>query len=282
MIFFNLLFLLLLASCDESKKNSYINKQNIMTKDLLDYPIQETSSSYFINITKSLVYESLAGSYPNAVFLLDYPKSAEIKQHAYPLLALKLFSNYYNNLPQNIKQELQEKNIVSDNVDIFIVAQALSFLGEKEDHQGKNSSEYTTRISAHTWLDPNMPNKFVGTRLLDRVDIAVFNSQFSIDDEVKSNKFNDFEINIHDSVLSPRTAGIKIDTSKSQYFYSVVIKDNKAAVTLHILFNTSDESLWWSLFDEKSPLTLKDLLLKVKKSTLKNLESVFKLLNFEN
>lgn len=277
--------LLFLSACCEVPKNYVNNDTNSYIKDLLTYPIIETKSSYFVNIAESSIYYKQAiGSFPNAPFLLDYPKSGKTNL-AYPFLALKLSSDYYPYLPVSIRKALQNKAILPIDVDLFIIAQSLSLLGEKEDHQGQDSSYHTTRICTHSWLDQNIPVNFSGQRLLTRADIAIFDSQYNISDEVKNNNFENFEVNIHDSVLSPRTAGIKIDTSKSQYFYSVAIHNNKAAVTFHLLLNQEDESNWWDLFSAKTPANLQELLLIVKNSSFKDtnyFKSMFKLLNLIN
>ncbi|MCA9508463.1 MAG: hypothetical protein KC505_08585 [Myxococcales bacterium] len=284
MIFFLIFFLFI--GCSPIKNDSRSTFTQVLAKNnFLDTSVLDINSGYFINVKKSNIYKKISGCYPNAIFLQDYPKSGILKQDSYPFLAIKLPISFYDVLPNSVQKQISMEKISKDFIDIFIVGQSLSTLGEKEDHKDQDSSQYTTGIMSHTWLDTDAPLNFDGTRLLTRVDIGVFENQFDVsyENEIKVGALKDFEVHIHDSVLSPRTAKIKIDSNKSQYFYSVVIdkinKENKrTAITLHLLLNSDDEAKYWDVFD-KAPLNLRELLNKLRMSSLKEQIPIIKLLD---
>lgn len=182
---------------------------------------------------------------PPCAILLDY----KFFQNLFFGIVIKFPSSIVQmNLPENIKKELSKYNISPDNIDIFFHAQDMSFLGESDFH--KDGSPPTTLLRAHFWADPDMPDKFLGWRLNRKFLLGLFDGDdLTIANQIEFNKMKPFDIQVHDSTLSPRNGILNLPKTP-QSFWSLAIdnqppsgKPLRALVTLHWLFDNNDQSM---------------------------------------
>lgn len=213
-----------------------VDKKDEKLKIFMSTPFTYSFAVPTINMSTTKQYDGYA---PQAPFIADYDGHG-VRSY----MAIKFDNSSFNtNLPEKIKEELKNKNIEEDNIDIFLVIQGLSQISEK------------TQIKAHGWADPDAP--YTSNGPYDRVKrnflYGIYEADQDISNEVKLNELKPFEVNTHlnrdkatgpwQIVYSP-PAGAIIEISDNNRndmaFYSLVIDNNnpnkiKAAVTLHWL-----------------------------------------------
>jgi hypothetical protein len=312
---------------NEKKPNS-INKQNLVKvilnnqnvtlfenlkntlENIIDSRTNLEKRKEFLNINgnfsgvTSIYFNTNANkiSMIPATFVADYGGGGQVLLKS--TLAIKFNNTFLDKLPLNIKKTINKYKVFNNNVDIFFILEPLSQIGEKENHIGQASNQHTSRLKAHFWLDPDACLDLPGDRLNTNILYGVFDSDFDISlleegtNGVELNKMKYFNVHIHDNSLSPKTAGIKIDTAKSQSFWSLVIDDKnsdnviRANATLHCLLKDEDflelDKYIYSFFDANnkpkvSSLLLAKLLEDIDKiPRLKNISCFTKLNNMFN
>jgi len=197
-----------------------------------------TANTFMTNF----IYEQV----PKATVVGDYNK----KQFEC-LMAINLGPAFLTNLPAELLAVLEPRNLLKKELlDIFVVVQPLRSLGGNSEGSDNN----ITYLKAHGWADPDAPSQFNAPRVNRNFLYAIFSPSTDISYEVKVNVLEPFNLYIHDGLLSPQTAALKLPSANpgSIAFYSLAIDHEnpnqvvRAIATLHLLIAASEEDAFFA------------------------------------
>jgi hypothetical protein len=182
----------------------------------------------------------------NTVRIHDQPQSPVVHSYGIVSASVPLSASFPKvfrlNIPKTIRDEITRYNITS--LDILFTPQL-----EAKDLAGRAPD---SSLKAQWWMFPNRPslNSIVGAppQFQKTIQLGIFDSDYPIDDQVKSNQLLPFRVSLHDGLVSPDTGHLNVMSipEKSFSFYSLAFypEKNRAAVTLHwILTNTDRDQL---------------------------------------
>ena len=184
---------------------------------------------------------------PRCTFLEDYPLDGNYGLDVNNIaVSVRFPLEVESRLPANILSELDSHSVDAEQVQVFLYAQvSFEVIGETRDH--RDGSTLTTRLKCHNWADPDRPyGAYRGTHLQRDFLMGIFDSDIpQVADEVQLDRMLPFNVHTHDSMLSPRTAGIKLPTRDAPFsFWSLVIDHHppeghprRAIATLHWLLD---------------------------------------------
>ena len=127
------------------------------------------------------------------------------------------------NIPEAIREQISRENI--DQLDIL-------FTPQLENRQRDAS------LKSQFWMFPLLPSidGIVGAppEYQKTVFQGIYDSDHPIDDQVRSGELHPFAMSLHDGRVSPDTGHLNVTGVTGSFaFYSLVVFERRAAVTLH-------------------------------------------------
>ncbi|WP_158999496.1 PolC-type DNA polymerase III family protein [Pigmentibacter ruber] len=228
-----------------------INVDTKRNKDLHEYKSNFLALKNFSTFSKS---KSKITNVPlnefNTGSMCPAPRLA---QYHYPdggidVYCLKISSDFRDNIPQYIKNDLIRNNI--HQLDIYFLAQS-KYLSLS----GGNLTESLNVLRTHNWIFKNIPKTYKGSIYKQNTLMTVYSNNYLESNNInignlepkgiQSNYLKPYIVYLHDNKISPDNVHLNFSDTRnlSLFFYSLVIdpvNEQRAVVTLHWLLEPNE------------------------------------------
>ncbi|MDR3670092.1 MAG: IPT/TIG domain-containing protein [Holophaga sp.] len=212
-------------------------------------------------------------SLPKAPILHPYNPGLDVRPEIFTgipkfTLNIKYPQAFSTALPDSVAAQVQAAGIDPGKLDIFVESQDQIWTG------------VPMLFRPHYWTDPDAPNIGIYSTA-SRITVGLFEAENGV--VFTGHPVNDFfsdpsDISVHSTdpavasqvLSSPNNYPVSgLDSGTSTSFWSLVVKGNQAAATLHLLLNDADQAALESLFTG-STLTIGQLGQALQGLTLSN------------
>jgi hypothetical protein len=239
-------------SLDDPRRDdgNFISTKKLLTQNpsapilqaFMQIPLQKTGVDRYVLNVQKCPYGGTFGPPAAPVFHRYHGQG-------YYALSIKFPKEFLVNIPEDIKGALLKFDL--DEIDFYMVTQG---------------TEDGLLFRPHYWMNPNLPDQFVGVMDRNFLQVAMFDPTESIASNelggLTDNQLKIFEFVAHDSRISPDSASVKkLGKDFSGFVWTLTIDNNRkdrpkrAAVTLHAFMEWGDaRDLGRIYLDEKEKL----------------------------